>query len=242
MNRSTKLVALLILVMTFEIPATNLLTGDIPPLAIKNGHLDGICIDLTKEIFARTEIPLTVTFLPWARAIKRLNTEKNLLICPLTRNERRETLYQWILPVFNYKLVAITNNPNIPVNEPVMKTLAGCALRESPAGKKLKSMNLKKSFLLGKEDQCFKMLHSGRVDLVVAHGISTALYSYKINNFDANEIITLIEFELKSIYLAGSKDSFSSKYVEKLTESMDSMRTDGTYSEILKKYNLQQID
>lgn len=218
-------------------PASIMLTGEIPPYASEVDELKGICIDIATEVFARADMPLTTQFLPWARTIRKLQIEKNYLICPLTRTIAREDTYQWLLPVYDYNLVIVTNNPKLPSNDiDALRELRACSLSASPASAKAKKIKFKHMTYLREERVCMEMLALGRVDVVITHGVLNAIYGYKVIGLDHRVLKTLVEFPLGTIYIAGSKDSFSTDYVDALRKGMDEIKNDGTYKKILDKY------
>lgn len=79
-----------------------LLTEQNPPHAYaggKNGKLTGFSVDIAKELMATTGIQYDMKLLPWNRAYRRAQTERNVCIFPANKTPERENLFHWISPI-----------------------------------------------------------------------------------------------------------------------------------------------
>ncbi len=217
-----------------------LVSAEIPPYTSENREAQGICLDLVRELFKRSGIGLEVTFFPWARAQHNVLTGpggKGLLITPLTRIPKRESLYDWILPLYEYKLQLVTNDRAIPVHDEVdMKAFEICVLRESPAQYKLEEEGFKKVYALTTELKCLQLLKHKRAKAVLVHGILMGIHNYKEFGGDPKELIKGVAYPGGAVYLAASKGMVSQGVREGLQRAMDGMKSDGTYDAIVGKY------
>ncbi|MCP4120102.1 MAG: amino acid ABC transporter substrate-binding protein [Desulfobacteraceae bacterium] len=238
---------LFLIVMTFMLfcsqahgESFKLLSAEIPPFTSETREAEGFCIDLVRELFKRSGMGLEIQFLPWARAQYKVRTApegKALLITPLTRVPKREAFYDWILPLYEYKLQLITNDGSVPVHdEAAMKAFEICVLRESPAQYKLEEKGFKKVYAATTELKCLQLLKHERTKAVLVHGIVMGIHNYKAFDGDPKELIRGIAYPGRALYLAAPKGAVSKKMRDKLQRAMEKMKSDGTYDAILGKY------
>lgn len=217
-----------------------LLSAEIPPFTSENRAAEGFCIDLVRELFKRSGMGLEIQFLPWARAqhrVKKAPEGSGLLITPLTRVPKREPFYEWILPLYEYKLQLITNDRSVPVHdEAAMKGVEICVLRESPAQYKLEEKGFKKVYTVTTELKCLQLLKHKRAKAVLVHGILMGIHNYKAFGGDPGELSLGVAYPGGGLYLGASKGTVSKGAREKLQRAMAEMKSDGTYDAILGKY------
>ena len=76
-------------------------------------------VEITNEVFARSGLKLNVKEGHRIRNQKKVSEaspQKALLITPLTRTKEREDSYDWLLPLYEYKLQFITTDKSIDIN------------------------------------------------------------------------------------------------------------------------------
>ena len=94
-----------ILVLAFQLSspaaAMTLLTLEEPPLGYRNavGELEGISIDLVRELQRRVGNKDPIQLYPWARAYRIAKTSSDVVLFTVTRNPEREALFHWLLRV-----------------------------------------------------------------------------------------------------------------------------------------------
>lgn len=77
-----------------------ILTTEVPPMAfVKEGKLQGFCVDIVADIQRRLGVSDDIAVLPWARAYHKAQTEPStMLVCP-KRSAEREKMFQWVGPL-----------------------------------------------------------------------------------------------------------------------------------------------
>jgi polar amino acid transport system substrate-binding protein len=75
-----------------EAQTLQLLTTEVPPMAfVRDGKLQGFCVDIVGEIQHRLGLSFPITVMPWARAYHRAQAEPNtVLVCPKRTAEREK--------------------------------------------------------------------------------------------------------------------------------------------------------
>ncbi|WP_295993671.1 ABC transporter substrate-binding protein [Rugamonas sp.] len=78
------------------------LTTEVPPMAfVRDGKLQGFCVDIVEEIQHRLGQSSHIAVMPWARAYHKAQIESNtMLVCP-KRTAERETQFQWVGPLLS---------------------------------------------------------------------------------------------------------------------------------------------
>ncbi|WP_438864721.1 substrate-binding periplasmic protein [Neptunicella sp.] len=77
-----------------------LATPEMPFTFINDEHqIDGFAVDLAKGIQGKLNTDFPVFNYPWARLVKTLSNEKNVVALTVARTPERENLFHWITPI-----------------------------------------------------------------------------------------------------------------------------------------------
>lgn len=80
--------------------ALQILTEQWPPMSFANhGKPDGMAVAIVNEILARHKDPTPIQMVPWARGIKTLTTQPDVLLFTVTLTPERKRLYTFIGPI-----------------------------------------------------------------------------------------------------------------------------------------------
>jgi polar amino acid transport system substrate-binding protein len=102
-----------------QFPAVLAVTDDYPPFTYRvNGVPQGMGVDVVRALFDESGINGAIAFMPWERAYLTALTQKNVLLFTLSRTPERESLFQWIGPVFSVRvrLYKLKSRDDIRVN------------------------------------------------------------------------------------------------------------------------------
>ena len=89
--------------------ALRLATSELPPMAMPGAPVQrGVLLDLVEQMLQRAHIPVTVEFLPWARAMAVTRDRPRSLIVPLNRTPERENAFQWLVKLHMQHFVFLT--------------------------------------------------------------------------------------------------------------------------------------
>jgi len=197
-------------------------------------------IEVAQEIFKRSNLDLRVKIEPWIRSQKKVasaDPKEGLVITPLTRTDERENTYDWILPITPYKLQFVTNDRGVDISDlDAIKKEPVCALRESPAEFKLKTLGFTKIRAKVQEQKCFLGLKKQSEKIMLAHGKVSANKGYKLAGGNPEKLIYGRSFAEERVYLASTKGAVSKRNTQKLRAALESMKNDGTYTKIRDKY------
>ena len=71
-----------------------------PPYSYQNGDkVDGINVELMRQLCNRLQIECKISLLPWRRAFENAQRQKMSGVFSTARSEERELLFQWIGPI-----------------------------------------------------------------------------------------------------------------------------------------------
>ncbi len=214
-----------------------LLSADIPPYSSSETANEGLCIDIARALFRRAGIDLDVEFHPWARSQRMAITGSGYVITPLTRTPEREPHYDWVVPIYSYKLLMVTNDPLVRIkNIDAMRQEEICVLRESPAEYKLRTLGFGNRMTVTEESTCMQMLALKRAKVALIHGSLNARYGYKKFGYDPAELIEGTTFPSGDIYIGSTKGALSPQQHRRLNQALETIQRNGLYESIIDKY------
>lgn len=76
-------------------------SADVRPLSIAEGPRRGLVLDIVKEAFVAIGRDVRFTFLPFAEAVQRTQSQSGALLAPLARSPQREAAFSWIAKVID---------------------------------------------------------------------------------------------------------------------------------------------
>ena len=79
-------------IYTENSPPANYLTG---------GRLQGLSVEIVREILRRRNIPDSIEMVPWARGYTLALTQPNVALFSTTRLPQRENLFKWVGPIYS---------------------------------------------------------------------------------------------------------------------------------------------
>lgn len=214
-------------------------TEDEPPFQFvdKNGKLTGYTVELVREIQKRVGTDYPIKMVPWARGYDAIQREPNVVLFSMSRTAERNPLFQWVGPIMEsiYAFYAKADS-DITVSslEEAKKVKSiGVYLNDvrdiflTQAGFK----NLDKTI---DPTVNYKKLMAGRLTLL-ADSPSTLEAEAREAGFSPKDFKLVYIFFSSQSYIAFSKDT-SPEIVKAWNNALKSMKKDGTFKIIFKKY------
>ena len=89
-----------------------ILTEDYKPISFQkaNGELDGLAVEIVKEIMNRLNLKQDITLLDWKKAYELTKNEPNYVLFSAGKTKTREPLFKWVGPIFNSENSFYTKN------------------------------------------------------------------------------------------------------------------------------------
>lgn len=224
------------------LPKFAIMTEDwVPYQFIEGSELRGISVDLMVEILKRagsSQSRSDIRMVPWARAYRYLQTEKNTILFSMTRSSERENLFRWVGPLFrNTTYLIAKKDKNIKITSPVdlQKYNFGTIIDDASELFLLRLGLQKAGFIRNSDTRSnLKMLNRGRVDMVVSGWEAFASDADKLglNQADFEKVYTVDSSEVS---IAFHKDT-PNWIIQKFQKAFDDIKAEGVYDRILEKY------
>ena len=173
-------------------------------------------------------------YMPWKRAQVEAIKGENSLIFPLTRNEKREKSYRWIVEVAAIPVMFINKKGQPLINTPdeARKLFRVASVTGTPQGRMLDSWNIAKSVNVpGK--QLFGLLAKDKVSAVYT-GLMPALANWKKTGSTA-ELQYGKTLQVLPLWIAAGHNSPSVKS-EDWKKALKKVRDSGFFKETYIRY------
>jgi polar amino acid transport system substrate-binding protein len=219
-----------------------LMTENFPPynMAIngknyaKEENLNGIAVDIIREMFKRAGIEYNLTLrFPWGRIYKLALENPGYGVFVTARLPDREALFKWVGPIGPDDWVllgkadsTITLNSLEDAKQYNVGAYKGDAIAEYLLGKGLEPITALR------DTENAKKLMAGRIDLW-ATGDPAGRYLAKQEGITGFK--TILRFDSAELYLALNKE-VPDEVVQKLQAQLDKMRSEGFVDAIQKNY------
>lgn len=216
---------------------------DFPPYTFqtpKGGA--GAMYDVVVEVAKRMGKPATIEFVPWARARFDAENNPNVAIIPLGRTPERENKYKWVIHILDdaYVIVTLKNSKaNISTIESAKNLKIGI-LSGSVADALLKKAGYTNLEPASTDIQNVKKLKLGRIDAWVAPYSCRGQYE-KEGGLGSADLRVGAELTTIHEYLGASK-SLDDETIKKWQKTFATMKRDGSYAAIMKKYGFTPLE
>ncbi|WP_347928642.1 ABC transporter substrate-binding protein [Pseudomonas helvetica] len=223
-------------------PDLVLLTENFPPYNMaKNGknfaqedNIDGIAVDIVREMFKRAEITYSLTLrFPWERIYKLALEKPGYGVFVMARLPDREKLFKWVGPIGpdDWIMLAkadskITLESLAQARKYKIGAYKGDAIAET-----LAKQGLKPIVVLRDQDNAKKLVN-GQIDLW-ATGDPAGRYLARQDGVTG--LKTVLRFNSAQLYLALNKD-VSDEIVARLQAALDQLRKEGVVDDIMARY------
>ncbi|PMU11879.1 MULTISPECIES: ABC transporter substrate-binding protein [unclassified Pseudomonas] len=219
-----------------------LLTENFPPYNMaKNGknfaqdeNIDGIAVDIVREMFKRADIPYSLTLrFPWERIYKLALEKPGYGVFVMARLPDREKLFKWVGPIGPddwIMLAKADSKITLETLDQARKYKIG-AYKGDAIAETLAKQGLKPIVVLRDQDNAKKLVN-GQIDLW-ATGDPAGRYLARQDG--VNGLKTVLRFNSAELYLALNKD-VSDDVVAKLQAALDQLRKEGVVDEIMARY------
>lgn len=214
-----------------------IVTEEYPPYNYtENGKLTGCCYDLTVEILKRLNLNYPIKMTTWNEAYDLTLFDPKYIIFSINRTQARETLFKWVGPLYKNKwgfFAAADKNLKIESLKDVEKYKIGTyyndVCEEFLCEKKLKYE------CVDKDSDNLKRLLNGEIDLWIVADIPNAYLVAKREGVDTNKFRLVYQIRETSLYIGFNRKA-PDKIVDRFQKTLNSIKKDGTYDKIMKKY------
>ncbi|WP_448546919.1 substrate-binding periplasmic protein [Thalassotalea fusca] len=243
-----KLSGMLLTLFGFAVQAEKItfVTEDLPPLQIEQDTKPpiGAAVDIINWLINDAKLDATIKVYPWARSYEMALKEPNVVIFSILRSPDREPHFQWVGQIYTIRsyFAALKTRQDISISsiEDAKKYAVG-SIRHDLAETYLLEKGFvpkKNLYVSSKYPILWQMLFSGRTDIAFTNSV---LWQHEISHtgLDPQKVKLVYEIEdiSSSLYIAASSTT-SRTIVEKLTASLNKLKSSQHYHAILDKWQL----
>jgi polar amino acid transport system substrate-binding protein len=222
-----------------ELKPLRLVAGELAPFATEHGAQGpGALVEVAQEMVRRaTGTAVDPEFFPWKRAIAMVEAGPRVATLPLTRTPERESHYRWLARLYWQNFVFVALPGQLDLSDPNrLKDKHIVILRGSPHMQVLRDAGFRHVTECNSVTECMRMVKTGFADATYG---GEAIHRSAAGK--ADDFVYSRTFRDGEIWLAGSLDIPDSEaHVWQAT--LASMRGDGSYAGILRKYELPVLD
>ncbi|WP_043311023.1 ABC transporter substrate-binding protein [Pseudomonas sp. ML96] len=215
-----------------------LYTEEYPPLNFaREGRPVGLAVDLVRELFERTGDHGTISVVPWARGYQAAQEEPNTALFVTMRTREREQHFKWVGPlamVITSFYALKGSGIQIGSLEEAARVGTIAVPRQWYSYQDLQARGLPNLYGVIGPQQMMSMLRHGRVPVVVADNV-TLDSLLALGGLQPGSVEPLYGFLRSEAYIAFSP-STSDAVVQNWQEALDSMKRDGSFALIYRRW------
>lgn len=224
---------------TFAGPAEPLriTTSDLPPYAIEaTPATPGAVYEIVDELLKRTRLTGQIEFYPWRRALFLTTSMQRTAIFPLTRSSDRETQFRWLARLYHENFVFTSLKANHFDTRDLARSRNRkiAVLRGSASTKYLKELGYTNLVPAASAEESLRFLQGGMADAVFG---DRELMRRALTGPNGADLVVSETVRTATTWLGGSLDMGDSD-IALFQKAMREMIADGTFSRIMKKYDL----
>jgi polar amino acid transport system substrate-binding protein len=219
-----------------------IVSGDLRPFAADNHPAaPGMLVELVEQMASRAQHPVKVEFFPWARAVGIALGEPRCAVLPLTRTPEREAKFQWLVKLYQQRFAFITPAAKRSVNNlNDARQLKIVVLRGSPNVAQLLNHQISAANIVEESsvEMMLKDLDTGIVDAIYGGDVIN-METVRSSGRKTQDYYVGMMLESGDIWLASS-GGFTRSEIDALQDAYNTLKKDGTYSRLLKKYGISE--
>ncbi|WP_164971034.1 substrate-binding periplasmic protein [Halarcobacter mediterraneus] len=202
--------------------------------------LEGIGIDLIKEIQKRVGNKKEIKVFPWKRSYNITLNKKGYALFLTTKSKHRENFFKWVGPVNSMKIKFFKNasRKDLSINsiEDAKKVSSIIVAENTISEETLRELGFKNLEINTISNGSFYKLLENKVDL---YPVEYDSFIYKLKKMKLEDKIIPVKMKepiIKSqLYIAFNKKT-DDKIIKKWQKALDDIKNDGTYKRILERY------
>jgi len=206
-------------------------------------QITGIATQLIRELMIEAGVEYKLILLPWARALRKSQTHRNVLIYSIARTRAREQEFKWVGEIvkLDYWLYGLNTNSSIGKNlsPQALRSLKVGVVRDDIFHGYLESLGFKNLVILNSGAQHLPLLDRGRVDLFPSNAVGLQPFCTNLD-FDCDRLIPVKRLpEIStSLYLAFNLATDDETF-RRVVTAYKTIRESGRFAEVMGQLNQQ---
>lgn len=202
------------------------------------GELVGVAVEIVEQIMPALGIEQEIRVLPWARAVRDLDSHADHVLFAMARTPAREDKYQWVGPILTDRVVLFKRRSDETEYTSIAQAKAASSItvtRDYPEHQFLTSQGFDNLKVVTSPDMMISFLMAQRTPLIVGGGAVVADMA-KHAGFNPYHIeMTNIELFSVDLYIAMSKGT-PEREVKRWQQALDDFKAKPDYRSLLVKY------
>ena len=222
-----------------------MMTENYPPYNMEiDGELQGLSIDVIESMLKQMHLKkdkYDIELLSWSKGYSSALNIKDNMVFSTTRTKSRENLFKWVGPISKTTIGIISlKSKNIVIKNisdlekykigAIKKDIGETLLLEN----KIPRNNIDSIDGINSLATSFYKLERDKIDMF-SYETKVAKYSAELNGYDVSEYEVIHILENNQLYFAFNKQT-SDDIINKWQKALDTIKSNGTYDKIIKKY------
>ncbi len=225
--------------LTKQLQNLQIITEEYPPISFTNkaGEVDGLAVEVVKEIMRRLGINQEIRVLPWARAYKEAIEGPNFVLFSVGRTRQRESLFNWVGSIFDMKSSFYAKKGSgikISTLNNARKLVSIGTYRDSYDEQFLRGKGFKNLDSVNNNVLNMKKLMAGRLEAVTATNI-TISSMLKQAGYSTDDVERLFTFLKVDNFVAFSKQ-IPLEIVNLWQQAFENIKDEGLLAKIQEKW------
>jgi len=209
----------------------------------KSNNVEGFTTKIIQAALELTPYQYEISIYPWSRSFYMAKDQENTCIFLMSRDKDREKYFQWVTPILttNDYFIGLSDRTDIKIaNVEDVKKYKVAVLKEDRTYYELIKRGFvenKNLYVINNNTSMLKLLTTRKtIDFILADTINVE-YRALFNGIDYDLFKTHLKLNESPIdlYLACSLQT-SKEIVEKLSQSINTIKANGTYDKILNTW------
>jgi polar amino acid transport system substrate-binding protein len=208
---------------------------------LNKGEIEGLAVDVVREILARLKMPDNIQMVPWARGYTLALNQPNVALFSTTRLPHREKRLKWVGPIYTQTWGFYgKKGSGLQVNslEDAKKVARIGTYNKDAKEQYLRSKGFVNLVSTNKNISNIKHLLDGNLDLWVSSDFNMP-YLAKQAGIDPNQLELVYEIRRVKNFIAFSNQT-PDHVIEAWKKTLDKIKRDGTYTIFCEKYGYKQ--
>lgn len=217
-------------------------TEDSPPGNYLNkGEIEGLAVDIVREILLRLKLPDNIQVVPWARGYTLALNQPNVALFSTTRLPQREKYFKWVGPIYT-QTWGFYGKKGLGLQINSLEDAKKVA-RIGTYYKDAKEQFLKRNGFVNlvstnKNISNIRRVMEGNLDLWVSSDFNMP-YLAKEAGVDPDQLELVYAFRRVNNYIAFSIQT-PDDLIKIWQQTLDNIKSDGTYTTFCRKYGYNQ--
>lgn len=209
--------------------------GNLPPFAWDApGGARGFAHDLAVAMAERLGRPGSVTYVPWARAVRMAEQGPGYGVFPLARTPDREAKFQWLVPLMTvrYGFYTLATESRLELDQ--LRSLRVGVLRGSPLAANLRAEHFKAIIEAKDYRDLLRLLRSRTLDAIYA---GTAMLEAAMDEYSQPRMLFALQTTLGEapLYMAASL-SLDAVEAQRWVSAFRELEAEGVVTRLRRRY------